>query len=81
MASITIKGLDEAVVHALLRRAAEHGRSLEAEIREILRNAVETPSSTRDLAAAIRARIAPLGGVDLEIAPREPMRGDDTGKA
>ena len=27
-----------------------------------------------NLASAIRARFAPLGGVDLEIPPREPMR-------
>ncbi len=37
---------------------------------------IEEPSNqpSADLAAAIRARIAPLGGVDLEIPPREPMR-------
>ena len=32
----------------------------------------ETPP--RNLAGAIRARIAPLGGVDLELPPRGPGR-------
>ena len=30
--------------------------------------------SPRDLAAAIRARFRPLGGVELALAEREPMR-------
>jgi hypothetical protein len=33
-----------------------------------------TAQPPANLAAAIRARIAPLGGVDLDIPPREPMR-------
>jgi hypothetical protein len=28
----------------------------------------------RNLAAAIRARVAPLGGADLDLPTREPMR-------
>ena len=31
-------------------------------------------TTPRNLAMAIRARIEPLGGVDLELPPREPMR-------
>ncbi|WP_349371169.1 hypothetical protein [Salinarimonas sp.] len=31
-----------------------------------------------NLVAKIKARIAPLGGVDLEIPPREPMREPPT---
>lgn len=34
----------------------------------------EDAEPARDLAAAIKARMAPLGGVDLEIPPRGPMR-------
>lgn len=74
MASITIRGLDEAVKRRLRVRAAEHGRSMEEEAREILRRGVQDTAPPGDLAAAIRARIAALGGVELELAPREPMR-------
>jgi len=37
MASITIRNLDDDVKHRLRVRAAEHGRSMEEEARDILR--------------------------------------------
>ncbi|HXZ16374.1 MAG TPA: hypothetical protein VEH77_10450 [Roseiarcus sp.] len=37
---LTVRGLDPALVAALKRRAAEHGRSMEAEHRELLREAL-----------------------------------------
>ena len=40
MASITIRNLDDDVKERLQLRAAEHGRSMEAEIRTILTDAV-----------------------------------------
>jgi plasmid stability protein len=44
-------------------------------VREILRTALSTGRSRHgSLADAIRARIEPLGGVELEIAPREAVR-------
>ena len=74
MASITIRNLDDDVKRRLRVRAAEHHRSMEEEARLILREAVEHEEAPRNLASAIRARIAPLGGVDLELPPRGPMR-------
>ena len=74
MASITIRNLDDSVKRRLRVRAAEHGRSMEEEAREILRQAVGEPAPPDDLAAAIRARLAALGGVELELLPRQPMR-------
>ena len=74
MASITICNLDDNVKTRLRVRAAEHHHSMEAEARLILRKAVEQKKAPRNLASAIRARIAPLGGVDLELPPREPAR-------
>ena len=71
MASITIRNLDDQVKARLRVLAAEHGRSMEAEVREILRTATENPMPSFDLAAAIRARIEPLGGVILDIPPRD----------
>ena len=74
MASITIRNLDDDVKTRLRVRAADNGRSMEEEARLILRDAVGPRQSPRNLASAIRARIAPLGGVDLELPPREPGR-------
>jgi antitoxin FitA len=74
MASITIRSLDDEVKRRLRVRAAEHGRSMEEEAREILRQVVGQEKPAHNLAAAIRARVAPLGGVDLELPRREPMR-------
>ena len=74
LASITIRNLDDEVKTRLRVRAAGNGRSMEEEARLILRDAVARKPRAGDLAAAIRARIAPLGGVDLELPPREPAR-------
>jgi len=74
MASMTIRGIDEALKRRLRVQAAQHDRSMEDEARAILRAALSTePSEERSLAEAIRAHIEPWGGVDLEIEPREPM--------
>ena len=78
MASITIRNLDDFVNMRLRVRAAENHRSMEEEARLILRDAVGRRPSTENLAEAIRARIAPLGGVDLELPPREPAREPPT---
>ena len=45
MANLTIRNLDEAVVAKLKARADSNNRSLEAELREILGQAAETPTS------------------------------------
>ncbi len=74
MASMTIRNLDEKLKARLRVQAAKHGRSMEEEARDILRAALSTASSRANLVKSIRARIEPLGGVDLEIAPREPIR-------
>jgi len=75
MASITIRRLDDDLKERLRRRAARHGRSMEDEVRELLRLAlVHERSDTGNLAARIRARFQPLGGVDLELPEREPAR-------
>jgi antitoxin FitA len=75
MASITIRQLPEVTKRKLKIRAAEHGRSMEQEAREILKTELNRPvQSGRDLVEAIRRRFAPLGGVDLDIPPRGPIR-------
>jgi plasmid stability protein len=75
VASITIRNLDDPLKARLRIQAAVHGRSMEDEARDILRTALnQEPTQPANLAAAIRARFAPLGGVDLPEVPREPMR-------
>jgi plasmid stability protein len=75
MASITVRNLDDGLKRRLRIRAAENGRSMEQEAREILKHALEEEAvPVRNLGSAIRARFAPLGGVELEIPPRQPMR-------
>lgn len=74
MASITIGNLDDIIEQQLRIRAAEHGRSMEEEARDILSAAVGEGRATRNLAAAIRARITSVGPVDLELPQTEAMR-------
>ena len=75
MASITVRNLEEGLKRRLRIQAAENGRSMEQEARAILRSALDQETSKgKDLASAIRARFEPLGGVELEIPPRGPMR-------
>ena len=73
MASITIRNLDAAVKRRLRVRAAEHGRSMEEEAREILRRAVGAPAAPGNLGETIHRRFGAIGGVDLDLPPREPM--------
>ena len=54
--------------------AAGHGHSMDEEARTILRTALNEHESPDNQSRAIRVRFAPLGGVELEIPPRDPMR-------
>jgi antitoxin FitA len=70
MATLTIRNVDAAVKERLRMRAAQHGRSMEAELRAIVSDAVKSDERAEpNLAEAIRRRFAPLGGVDLEPHP------------
>ncbi len=75
MASITIRKLDDDVKTRLRVRAAEHHRSMEEEARIILRDAVTgRRAAPRNLAAFTHQCFASVGGVELELPPRGPMR-------
>ncbi|MGH9321782.1 MAG: FitA-like ribbon-helix-helix domain-containing protein [Vicinamibacteria bacterium] len=75
MASITIRNLDERTKSRLRIRAAHHSRSMEEEARSILRDVLaEVEAPQNNLAEIIRARFRRLGGVELQLPPREPMR-------
>ncbi len=70
MAALSVRDLDDRVRERLRIRAAQHGRSMEAEIRAILTAAVSDTSGDVGLAQALLSRFGELGGVDLELPPR-----------
>ena len=71
MASITIRNLNDDVKTRLRVRAADHHRSMEEEVRIILRDAGNgAAAGPRNLAVFTRECFAPLGGVELELPPR-----------
>jgi antitoxin FitA len=75
MASITIRDLDETVKRKLRLRAAQRNRSMQDEARDILRTALALePAQAGNLADAIRRRVERLGGVELALPVRGPMR-------
>ncbi|MCX2966507.1 toxin-antitoxin system [Gordonia sp. Z-3] len=59
-ASIVVRGLDESDKARIAAQAKEHGRSMEAEVREILTNAATRPNIGLALLQAGRS----VGGVD-----------------
>jgi plasmid stability protein len=77
MATMTIRDLDDELLARLRLRAMRHGQSMEQEglsiLRAALMNEVENNSGA-SLCAAIRARVEPFGGVELELPRRGPQR-------
>jgi plasmid stability protein len=72
---ITVRNLDDALKSRLRVQAAVHGRSMEDEARDILRSALsQSRKPRRNLAASVRARFAPLGGVELPAMKRDALR-------
>ena len=71
MATLVIRGLDEQVKARLRLRAAERGRSMEAEAREILTSAVGATRPAKGLGSFVRDRFAEVGGVEIEIPARD----------
>lgn len=76
MSQLTVRNVDEQVVRALKRRAASHGRSAEAEHREILRKVLLEQGRSRESvaarAAALRRRLkSSIDSTDLIRADRD----------
>jgi plasmid stability protein len=62
VAQLVVRNLEDDVKARLQRRARRHGRSTEAEVREILRNAVKDEGTMRKpLGARLRERFARIG--------------------
>jgi plasmid stability protein len=75
MPVVTVRKLSEETHRALKQRAAKHGRSTEAEIREIL-DATVRPRKRVKIGSELAALGKRFDGVDLDItrdqAPTEP---------
>lgn len=75
MAQFVVRNLEDAVKAQLQRRARRHGRSMEAEAREILRNAVQKDAgASGGLGTEIAALFADAG-LDSEIPELRGHRG------
>ena len=78
MAILTVRNVPDEVHRALRLRAAVHGRSTEAEVREILESAVKSEKRVRmgDALAELGRRVGLTNDdfVVLDQVPAEPMR-------
>ena len=80
MATLLIRGLEEAVKARLRIRAAHNGRSMEAEARAILGSALVEPTTNRGLGSRIRQRFADLDDLEIALPSRtEQPRAADFG--
>lgn len=82
MAQFTVRHLEDDVKARLKRRAERHGRSMEEEVRQILRNAVNEESrSVRKLGSRIVARFRKAGlTADLPELRGQTARSAEFGK-
>jgi antitoxin FitA len=77
MPSILIRDLPQATKDALKLRSIQHKCSMEEEARQILNTALKRfvlPQPELSFGEKIHARFAALGGVDLNMPERSPMR-------
>lgn len=70
MASLTIRNLDDSLKASLRIRAAEHGRSMEEEARQILGKSLARERTSVGLGSRISSRFAAVGGVELPAIKR-----------
>lgn len=73
MSTLTIRNLEPAIKDKLRVAAAAHGRSMEEEVRTILRQVMNKPANEPGLGSRIHARFKALGGVQLPIPARAEM--------
>jgi len=73
MASITIQNIEDSLKTRLKARAAEHGRSMKEEVRQILRESIarQRPETLGDIA---RELFGPKHGFKLDLPPRGKFR-------
>lgn len=73
MAAITIRDLDDAAKERLRVRAAMNGRSMEAEARSLLEDAVSRPFGDMNIAQAFRSMAESVGYLDDLVIPTRKL--------
>ena len=73
MAMLTVRNLPDDVHRALRLQAASHGQSTEAEVRQILANAVNPPNRIK-MGQALAAIGRELGLTNQDVEAMEAMR-------
>lgn len=68
MGALTIRKIDDEVKHALRKRAAEHGVSMEQYARDVLARVLAEPTPVRERRASIIEDLRAIG-----IKPAEPF--------
>lgn len=81
MATLTIRNLDDDLKSTLRVRAARHGRSMEEEVRSILRQALAKASPATGLGRRLVSRFETVA-TELSIPPRSlPRKPPNWGEA
>lgn len=70
MATLTIRDIDDDLRARLRVRAAEHGRSMEAEVRAILKESLAKPRPSSGLGSRIHQRFTDVGNMALDVPVR-----------
>jgi plasmid stability protein len=73
LATLTIRDFDDVLKAQLRVRAAENGRSMEAEVRAILADVLTRPVSTEGMATRIRRRFRDAAAEPLELPARTEL--------
>lgn len=81
MASMTKRNIDETLKASLRLSAAENGRSMEEEARQILKHFLLRKKSGAGIGTLISNRFSSAGGVDLPEMPRHTPRNPPGGNS
>ena len=71
MASISVRKIDDKIAQQLRSRAKAHGVSMEEEVRQIITQAVSSPSDLGDMALAF---FGEENGVELVLPKHKPQQ-------
>lgn len=75
MASITIRNIEDELKSRLRVQAAQNNRSMEEEVRVILREALQVNQiKSASLADIVREAVEPYGGFEIELPERDQIR-------
>jgi antitoxin FitA len=74
MGSLTLRNIDESLKTNLRIRAAENGRSMEEEARQILKQFLLRKRCPDGIGSRISRRFSAVGGVDMQEARRSGPR-------